>query len=40
MDIRELLKLARSRITRDPPDLTSDECLRYFQSKTCPPLPQ
>jgi WD40 repeat protein len=37
MDIHDLLKLARSRVTRD---LTPDECLRYFQSKTCPPLPQ
>ena len=36
MDIDDLLKLARSRVTRD---LTPDECLRYFQSKTCPPLP-
>jgi hypothetical protein len=37
MDIRDLLKFARSRVTRD---LTPDECQRYFQAKTCPPLPQ
>ena len=37
MDIHDLLNLARSRVTRD---LTPDECLRYFQSKSCPPLPQ
>ena len=36
MDIHDLLKLARSRVTRD---LTPDECLRYFQSEKCPPLP-
>ena len=36
IDIHELLKLARSRVTRN---LTPDECLKYFQSKTCPPLP-
>ena len=36
MDIRELLDLARSRVTRN---LTPDECQRYFQSNTCPPLP-
>lgn len=37
MDIHDLLKLARSRVTRD---LTPDECLRYFQSTSCPPLPK
>jgi hypothetical protein len=36
LDVRELLNLARSRITRI---LTANECERYFQSKTCPPLP-
>jgi hypothetical protein len=36
MDIHDLLKLARSRVTRD---LTPDECKRYFQSEKCPPLP-
>src|SRR5271166_4731395 len=36
IDVRELLDLARSRVTRD---LTPDECKRYFQSETCPPLP-
>ena len=40
LDIRELLALAHKRISRKPPDLTPDECLRYFQSKTCPSLPQ
>ena len=34
--LRELLNLARSRITRT---LTAEECQRYFQSGTCPPLP-
>ena len=37
MDVYDLLKLARSRVTRN---LTPDECIRYFQSKTCPPLPK
>jgi WD40 repeat protein len=37
IDIHELLKLARSRVTRD---LTPEECKRYFQSETCPPLPK
>jgi WD40 repeat protein len=36
MDINDLLKLARSRVTRD---LTPEECQRYFQSKTCPKMP-
>jgi sugar lactone lactonase YvrE len=36
MDIRELLDLARSRVTRN---LDADECKRYFQSVTCPPMP-
>ena len=35
-DIRELLNLARSRVTRN---FTAEECQRYFQSATCPPLP-
>ena len=35
LDPRELLKLARSRVTRP---FTADECQRYFQSPTCPPL--
>jgi hypothetical protein len=35
MDIRELLNLARSRVIRD---FMPDECKRYFQSETCPPL--
>jgi WD40 repeat protein len=34
--LHELLDLARSRVTRN---LTPDECKRYFQSETCPPLP-
>jgi len=36
MDMRELLERARSRATRD---LTPAECIRYFQSEKCPPLP-
>ncbi len=36
MDIHLLLNLARTRVTRT---LTPDECKRYFQSTTCPPLP-
>jgi WD40 repeat protein len=36
LDIRELLDLARKRVTRN---LSPDECQRYFQSETCPPLP-
>jgi WD40 repeat protein len=36
LDIRELLDLARSRVTRS---LTPEECKLYFQSETCPPLP-
>jgi WD40 repeat protein len=36
MDPRELLNLARSRVTRN---LSSAECERYFQSEKCPPLP-
>ena len=35
-DIRELLNLARRRVTRS---FTAEECQRYFQSRTCPPLP-
>jgi hypothetical protein len=36
LDLRELLNLARSRVTRT---FTAQECQRYFQSETCPPLP-
>lgn len=36
LDISELLKLARSRTNRS---LTPDECERYFQKTTCPPMP-
>jgi WD40 repeat protein len=36
LDPRELLNLARSRVTRS---FTAEECQRYFQSETCPPLP-
>ena len=36
LDPRELLDLARGRVTRN---LTPDECKRYFPSGTCPPLP-
>ena len=36
IDIQLLLKLARSRVTRN---FTPEECQRYFQSNTCPPLP-
>jgi WD40 repeat protein len=36
LDISELLKLARSRTNRS---LTPDECERYFQTTTCPPMP-
>lgn len=39
MDPHLLLHLARSRVTRKPPELTPDECQRYFQSQKCPPLP-
>lgn len=39
LDVQELLRLARSRVTRHPPTLTPEECKRYFQSNTCPPLP-
>jgi hypothetical protein len=35
-DLSELLNLARSRATRN---FTAEECQRYFQSETCPPLP-
>jgi hypothetical protein len=37
LDIRELLDLARSRVTRTPPSLTPDECKRYFVRER-PPL--
>jgi len=36
LDIRDLLDLARSRVTTN---LTPDDCQRYFQSHSCPPLP-
>lgn len=36
LDIRELIALARTRVTRD---LTTQECTRYFQSRVCPPWP-
>ena len=36
LDLRELLNLARSRVTRT---FTAEECQRYFQSDTCPLLP-
>ena len=36
LDLRELINLARSRVTRS---FTAEECELYFQSKTCPPLP-
>jgi WD40 repeat protein len=36
LELRELLNLARSRITRP---FTPEECQLYFQSPTCPPLP-
>jgi WD40 repeat protein len=36
LGIHELLNLARSRVTRN---FTPDECKRYFQYETCPPLP-
>jgi WD40 domain-containing protein len=36
LDPRDLLDLARSRVTRD---FTVDECRRYFQAEVCPPLP-
>jgi WD40 repeat protein len=36
LDLRELLNLARSRVTRT---FTTEECQLYFQAGTCPPLP-
>ena len=36
LDLRELLNLARGRVTRT---FTVEECQSYFQSETCPPLP-
>ena len=33
LDLRELLNLSRSRVTRS---LTAEECQTYFQSETCP----
>ena len=35
LDVRELFNLARSRVTRT---FTAEECQRYFESETCPPL--
>jgi len=35
LDIRDLLEVARKRVTRN---LTAEECKRYLQSKVCPPL--
>ncbi|MBZ5654311.1 MAG: TIR domain-containing protein [Acidobacteriia bacterium] len=35
-DLRELLNLGRSRVTRT---FAAEECQLYFQSATCPPLP-
>lgn len=40
MDPHLLLDLARKRIESTHRALTPDECERYFQSKTCPLLPQ
>ena len=37
MDIHELLQLARSRV--GDRKLAKDECLKYFQSETCPAMP-
>ena len=39
LDMHELLDLARGRVTRTPRSLTLEECQRYLQSETCPPLP-
>jgi WD40 repeat protein len=36
LDPHDLVDLARSRITRDPPTFTEDECRRLFQKKPCP----
>ncbi len=36
LDIQELLKLARSRTSRN---LTSEECSHYLQTDSCPPVP-
>ena len=36
LDLHELLNLAHSRVNRT---LTGEECLRYFRSLACPPLP-
>jgi WD40 repeat protein len=36
LDVRELLKLARGRVTLN---FAPNECKRYFQSEACPPLP-
>jgi WD40 repeat protein len=37
IDRAQLLRLVRSRITRDP---TRDECRRYLSTDICPPLPE
>jgi hypothetical protein len=36
LDLGQLLRLARSRVTRP---FIAQECQRYLQSATCPPLP-
>jgi WD40 repeat protein len=36
IDVRELLNLARKRVSRD---FTPEECELYLQSAKCPPLP-
>jgi hypothetical protein len=36
LDLGQLLRLARSRVTRP---FIAQECQRYFQFATCPPLP-
>jgi hypothetical protein len=36
LDVRELLNVARRHVTRT---FTADECQRYFESATCPPMP-
>jgi len=36
LDVRDLLHLARTRVTRD---LTAEECQRFLQMATCPALP-
>ena len=36
LDISDLMKLARTRVTRD---LRPEECQKYLHTSTCPPLP-